>query len=183
MPNMKWEKVRREELLKHDDVTLRTGRRQGIAESGPSSDGTPTRAERRQARLELLYGLDDCARGSHTVRLIVREVHAFLAFDSPRNNRLVPTTIVGGLGLLAIDVSIHCASPKELAKALRYQYSPKDWWPLRLELQQSSVEERTVLRARRALRVETPDAPAIRLTIGELSEDSTTRSSQAADEV
>lgn len=169
MPGMDWDRIRRGELFKHDDVTLRTGRRQGVAESGPSSDGTPTRAERRQARLPFLYSLDGCARTGCSVRLVLREDRAILSFEGSSSEVIeFPVTIVGNSPRSPIDSAVTCSSPQEVAKALRYKHSPKCWWPLRLELHPVTTDGRSLLRA--SLRVEEPGTSASRLPIGDLTD-------------
>src|SRR5688500_6343169 len=122
MPKMDWDRLRRDELLRHEDVTLRSGRRQQIAESGPSSDGSLTRAERRQARLPFLYTLDQCAGPDGVARLVIGDGGANISFACKAfPERSFRVTIVGNVADSRIDAVLRCPSLREVAKSLRFE--------------------------------------------------------------
>lgn len=134
MAKMNWDRDRRERRFEHQDVTLRTGRRQLPGESGPT-DGTPTRVETRQGGNSFLRALKDAAESHGTINVIVEDGRASLVVRGRADaESFFEADLVRGGADSRAETEL-ASSPLHAAWTSLKFIPLKSWWPVRLELE------------------------------------------------
>jgi hypothetical protein len=132
---MDWEGAARKDRLRHDPVTVPSGRRNRPGEPGPNPSAEPSRKGTAREVSLFRFALKDCSHSAGaSLRLEIRRDEATLSFVQAKQKSTFEAVVIGSRGVSG-DAEVSHTPFHAAVTAL--QYMPRDaWWPLRLELEQ-----------------------------------------------